>query len=119
MMHVGNRIKEVLEEQGYNACWLASQIPCERSNVYNIFKRESIGIDLLFRISEVLGHDFFKEISGGSPSVARCRCRGLTAGRCGITKDGILPPSGGDAIVLNVPYLSVCVTLIMLDFHLF
>lgn len=63
MMHVGNRIKEVLEEQGYNACWLASQIPCECSNVYNIFKRESIGIDLLFRISEVLGHDFFKEIS--------------------------------------------------------
>ena len=57
------RIKEVLEEQGHNACWLASQIPCERSNVYNIFKRESIGIDLLFRISEVLGHDFFKEIS--------------------------------------------------------
>lgn len=63
MMHVGNRIKEVLEEQGHNACWLASQIPCERSNVYNIFKRESIGIDLLFRIIEVLGHDFFKEIS--------------------------------------------------------
>lgn len=31
--------------------------------LYNIFKRESIGIDLLFRISEVLGHDFFKEIS--------------------------------------------------------
>lgn len=31
--------------------------------MYNIFKRESIGIDLLFRISEVLGHDFFKEIS--------------------------------------------------------
>lgn len=63
MIHVGNRIKEVLEEQGHNACWLAQQIPCERSNVYNIFKRESIGIDLLFRISEVLGHDFFKEIS--------------------------------------------------------
>lgn len=73
MMHVGNRIKEVLEEQGHNACWLASQIPCERSNVYNIFKRESIGIDLLFRISEVLGHDFFKEISDGDSQGDECR----------------------------------------------
>lgn len=62
-MHIGKRIKEVLREQGHNVSWLAARIPCERSNVYNIFKRESIGIDLLFRISEVLGHDFFKEIS--------------------------------------------------------
>lgn len=62
-MHIGKRIKEVLREQGHNVSWLAARIPCERSNVYNIFKRESIGIDLLFRINEVLGHDFFKEIS--------------------------------------------------------
>lgn len=62
-MNIGKRIREVLDEQCCNACWLAEQIPCERSNVYNIFKRESIGVDLLFRISEVLRHDFFKEIS--------------------------------------------------------
>lgn len=62
--HIGNRIKTVLLEQGHNACWLAERIPCERSNVYHIFKRNNIGIDLLFKISMVLGHDFFSELSG-------------------------------------------------------
>ncbi len=63
MIHIGKRIKEVLDEQGRSACWLASMLPCERSNVYNIFKRSNLGIALLFRLSEVLQHDFFKDIS--------------------------------------------------------
>ena len=58
-MHIGNRVKEVLAGQGHNARWLASQLPCERSNVYNLFKRASVGVDLLMRLSVVLGHDFF------------------------------------------------------------
>ena len=63
MMHIGNRVKEVLAGQGRNARWLASQLPCERSNVYNLFKRTSVGVDLLMRLCVVLGHDFFKELS--------------------------------------------------------
>ena len=63
MVHIGCRIREVLQKQGQNACWLAVRIPCERSNVYNIFKRDSIGVDLLYRISVILDHDFFKEMS--------------------------------------------------------
>ncbi len=61
--HIGKRIKAVLDASGNNACWLAERIPCERSNVYNIFKRRNIGIDLLFRISEALEHDFFSDLS--------------------------------------------------------
>lgn len=63
MRHIGKHIMEVLEAQGHSARWLGEQLPCERSNVYNIFKRSSIGTDLLFRLSEVLGHDFFKDLS--------------------------------------------------------
>lgn len=63
MMNIGKRIKEVLYEQDRSACWLADQIPCERSNVYNIFRRESIGIDLLYTISTKLNHDFFADLS--------------------------------------------------------
>ncbi len=63
MMHIGQHIRDVLEERGHNASWLADMIPCERSNVYNIFKRGSVGIGLLMRISEVLGHDFFADLS--------------------------------------------------------
>ncbi|MGN1262877.1 MAG: XRE family transcriptional regulator [Prevotella sp.] len=62
-MHIGNRIKEVVMEKGLSACWLASQIPCERSNVYHIFGRKDISVELLFIISKVLEHDFFAELS--------------------------------------------------------
>lgn len=62
-MRIGERIKEVLFEQGHNACWLAAQIPCERSNVYHIFKRGDIGVELLLKISRILNHDFFMELS--------------------------------------------------------
>ena len=63
IMHVGERIKEVLDEQGRSASWLASKIPCERTNMYDIFKREDVSVALLFKVSYILGHDFFLEIS--------------------------------------------------------
>lgn len=62
-MHIGNRIKEVLVEQGRTAVWLAAQIPCERSNVYHIFRREDISVVLLYKISKILNYNFFEEIS--------------------------------------------------------
>lgn len=62
-MDIGKRIKQVVSEKGLSASWLAEQIPCERSNVYSIFRRESINIDLLQTISTILEHDFFAELS--------------------------------------------------------
>lgn len=62
-MHVGSRIKAVLDEQGRSASWLASKIPCERTNMYDIFKREDVSVSLLYKVSSILGHDFFLELS--------------------------------------------------------
>ncbi len=62
-MHIGKRIREVLDEKGKGVTWLASKIPCERSNVYNIFRRDNIDTELLKTISVVLRHDFFAELS--------------------------------------------------------
>lgn len=62
-IHIGKRLKEKLHEQGRSACWLAEQIPCERSNVYNIFQRAAIGTDLLATLSTILDYDFFEELS--------------------------------------------------------
>ena len=62
-MNIGKHVEEILRKQGKSAAWLASQIPCERTNVYNIFKRKSMDVRLLMRISVVLKYDFFKELS--------------------------------------------------------
>ncbi len=62
-MNVGKHVEEILKKQGKSAAWLASEIPCERTNVYNIFKRKSMDVRLLMRISVILDHDFFAELS--------------------------------------------------------
>ena len=60
--HVGKMIQEELKRQGRSASWLAKSIYCERSNIYKLFSRESIGVDQLIRISEVMDHDFLKDL---------------------------------------------------------
>ena len=62
-MNIGKHIQEVLKKHGKSAAWLAKEIPCERTNVYNIFKRKSLDAKLLMRISIILDYDFFKELS--------------------------------------------------------
>ena len=62
-MKIGEHIHEVLKSKGHTARWLADQIPCERPNVYNIFGRADINVKLLGRISVVLEHDFFADLS--------------------------------------------------------
>lgn len=62
-MHIGQRIREVMKEKRITAVSLAKQLPCERTNLYNIFNREDVSTSLLKRMCEVLNHDFFKELS--------------------------------------------------------
>ncbi len=59
MVHIGRLIEEELHRQERSVTWFAKKLYCDRTNVYSIFKRESIDTALLFRISLVLRHDFF------------------------------------------------------------
>ena len=58
MINIGSIIEQVFHEQGRSATWFAEQLHCDRTNVYNIFKRESIDTALLVRISNILQHNF-------------------------------------------------------------
>jgi len=62
-MTIGQKIREVMKKRGMTATQLAREIPCERTNVYNIFSRKDIATKLLWRISEVLEHNFFEDFS--------------------------------------------------------
>lgn len=65
MFHIGSRIKEVFESlpKPHNIEWFADSLNCRRANIYNIFNRRTIDTDLLKKISSVLDHDFFHDIS--------------------------------------------------------
>ena len=58
-LNIGEVIKDELNRQGHGAQWLAAQLGCNRTNIYNIFVRESISTDLLMKISIALNRDFF------------------------------------------------------------
>ena len=60
MIHIGHLIEEELLRQERSAAWLARKLYCDRTNIYKIFKRESIDTDLLLRISKALNHNFFQ-----------------------------------------------------------
>lgn len=40
----------------------ARQLNCERTNVYTIFKRRTIDVELLVNISKILEYNFFEDV---------------------------------------------------------
>ena len=58
-MHIGQLIKQKMEEEGKTVSWLARELSYCRTNVYKIYDKKSIDTDLLLRISNLLHYDFF------------------------------------------------------------
>lgn len=65
MVHVGKMVKAEFDRhpRAHTVTWLARQLCCGRNNVYDIFNRKTMDTELLIRLSRILGHDFFKDIS--------------------------------------------------------
>lgn len=63
MIHIGQLIEAELHRQERSVAWFAKKLYCDRTNVYHIFKRQSLDTELLLRISLLLDHDFFRYYS--------------------------------------------------------
>lgn len=59
---IGQIIKERVEASKINVVEFAKLIGVERTNVYNIYKRDSIDTALLKKIGQVLKYDFFQDL---------------------------------------------------------
>lgn len=60
MIHIGQAIKNKVEEQGKTTVWLAQELGCHRTNLYKIYEKRTIDTGILLHISEILGFDFFQ-----------------------------------------------------------
>ena len=58
-INIGKEIHDELMRQGHSVLWLSQHLGCNRTNIYNIFMRESISTELLYNVSIALGKDFF------------------------------------------------------------
>lgn len=63
LIHIGHIIQEELRSQGRSVAWLARQLGTSRMACYRLFRNYSIDTHMLFRISGLLGKDFFAEYS--------------------------------------------------------
>ena len=61
--HIGEIIKQEVTRKGIKVSWLAEQLNCHRNNVYLIFSRRWIDTDTLMKLSCILNHDFFADLS--------------------------------------------------------
>lgn len=62
-VHVGNLILHQLYLSGNSIQWFADQMGMQRANCYRIFRAPSMTIERLVRISQIMQHDFFADIS--------------------------------------------------------
>lgn len=58
-MHIGSIIREQLKKDGRSVVWLARELGCHRTNIYNLFDKYSIDTQLLERISIIMQYNFF------------------------------------------------------------
>lgn len=60
---IGKLIEDEVNRQQMSKKEFAEKICCSRKNVYDIFKKSSIHLDQLARISRVLNRNFFEELA--------------------------------------------------------
>lgn len=61
-IHIGSIIKKKVEESKMSIAEFAEKIYCDRTTVYDLFKRSSIDIERLIRISKVLEYNFLVKV---------------------------------------------------------
>ena len=61
--HIGELIKQKLKEQERSVAWLARQLSTDRSNLRRTLQYPDVHVSVIKRISDILGHDFFKDCS--------------------------------------------------------
>ena len=62
-IHIGHLIRDEVRRQGRTNQWLADQMSIDRSTLQRLFNKPSIDTQQLFRISKILGRDFFRHYS--------------------------------------------------------
>ena len=59
--HIGSIIREKIKEKGIKVTDFAQKLHCNRCNIYSIFNRRNVDLQLLIKISEILDCDLLTE----------------------------------------------------------
>lgn len=59
-IHIGRLLKEKMKELHISNIELAKKLYCTRQNIGNIIKRKTISTDMLKKVSDAVGYNFFR-----------------------------------------------------------
>lgn len=62
-IHIGQLIRQKMEERGMTVSSLSRAYGCSRVNMYKIFDKSSIDTAMLLRFSQLLDFNFFQSYS--------------------------------------------------------
>lgn len=68
-VHIGKKIKEVLDRSALSVVDFAKNIGLTRNGAYKVFEKETIDTGQLQKIGTALGHDFFNHYHNVASSV--------------------------------------------------
>ena len=68
-IHVGALVKDFVKENNINASELARKLGKTQQNLYDLYKRDDIGVKELLSISKVLNHNFLADIQKDKQSI--------------------------------------------------
>lgn len=63
MINIGQRIKQEVDRQARGISWLSQNLGYSRQSIYRMFERNSVDTHLLYRISRLLHHNFFRDLA--------------------------------------------------------
>ncbi len=70
MEPIGMLIRREFERKERSVAWFARKLSCDRSNVYRLFQKHSVDTALLRRVSIILEHNFFEDLSASLTAAA-------------------------------------------------
>lgn len=68
-IHIGALVKKFVKENNINASELARELGKTRQNLYDLYKRDDVGVKELLSISRVLNHNFLADIQQDKQSI--------------------------------------------------
>jgi hypothetical protein len=66
--HTGNALKVLLDHKGRSGGYLAKKLNINTTCVYEYYKRHTMQVSQLWKISQMLGHNFFKDFAEKLPA---------------------------------------------------
>ncbi|MFZ4263646.1 helix-turn-helix domain-containing protein [Sphingobacterium sp. HJSM2_6] len=61
-IHLGKVLEQVLRMEHYGISELSRKLKVSRRTIYNWFEQDNLNLQIIFKVGEIIGHDFTAEL---------------------------------------------------------